>query len=99
MDTQTIEATAARWLLKREEKAWTESDQIELDCWLNESTLHRIAFIRLYTVWQQMGSLQALESGEAYFVTTNEAFLWLLRHGFPVSVERQALHIVLRRRV
>src|SRR5262249_37120369 len=99
MDTQTIEATAACWLIKREERAWTESDQIELDRWLNESTLHRVAFIRLHTVWEQMEKLAALEPGEAYFVIANAAFLWVLQHGFPVSVEQQTVHIVLRRRV
>jgi transmembrane sensor len=63
MDTRTIEATAARWLLKREAAAWTAGDQSELDSWLNESTLHRVAFIRLHAVWQQMARLKALGAG------------------------------------
>src|SRR5215470_3703612 len=63
MDSQTIEARAARWLLKRERAAWIESDQVELDAWLNESTLHRVAFIRLHAVWQQMARLKALGAG------------------------------------
>jgi len=58
MDSQTIEATAARWLLKREGTSLTESEQIELDSWLNESTLHRVAFIRLQAVWRQMARLK-----------------------------------------
>jgi transmembrane sensor len=63
MDSQAIEASAARWLAKREGAAWTESDQGELDAWLIESTLHRVAFIRLDTVWRHTARLRALGAG------------------------------------
>ena len=63
MDSQTIEATAARWLAKRAGEAWRKADQDELDAWLNESTLHRVAFIRLDSVWQRMARLKALGAG------------------------------------
>jgi transmembrane sensor len=51
---------AARWLTRREGEAWNEHDRAELDAWLSESTLHRVAFIRLDTVWQQAARLRAL---------------------------------------
>jgi transmembrane sensor len=63
MDSQTIEATAARWLVKRAGAAWGQADQDELDTWLNESTLHRVAFVRLDSVWQRMARLKALGGG------------------------------------
>lgn len=63
MDSQTIEATAARWLVKRAAEGWGPADQQELETWLNESTLHRVAFIRLDSVWQRLGRMKALGAG------------------------------------
>ena len=60
MDSRTIDAVAARWLVRRESEAWNERDRVELDAWLSESTLHRVAFIRLDTVWQQAARLRSL---------------------------------------
>lgn len=60
LDSRTIDATAARWLVRRESEAWNERDRIELDTWLSESTLHRVAFVRLDAVWQQAARLRSL---------------------------------------
>jgi transmembrane sensor len=42
---------------------WTQTDQAELDAWLEESTLHKVTFLRLDTVWQQTARLKALGAG------------------------------------
>lgn len=63
MDNDRIEATAAQWLMRHRSESWTDTDQQELDAWLHESTFHRVAFLRLDVVWQQIGRLNALGAG------------------------------------
>src|SRR3546814_4428132 len=62
-----IEETAAEWLVRREGEAWSDADQTAFDQWVAEETAHRIAVIRLETVWRKAGRLRAsvLRSGEA----------------------------------
>jgi transmembrane sensor len=63
MDCEVIETIAARWVMRRQSEPWTEADQAELDAWLEESTFHRIAYIRLDRVWQEVGRLRAVGAG------------------------------------
>jgi transmembrane sensor len=63
MDRETIETSAARWVMRHHSESWTEADQQEFDAWLEESTSHRVAYIRLDVVWQQTGRLKALGAG------------------------------------
>lgn len=44
---------AALWILQQEEPGWTEAQQVELDAWLEESTLQRAAYLRLRHAWRQ----------------------------------------------
>src|SRR3546814_14142305 len=62
-----IEQAAAEWLVRREGDAWSDTDQTAFDQWVAEETAHRIAVIRLETVWRKAGRLRAsvLRSGEA----------------------------------
>ena len=62
-----IEQTAAEWLVRREGDGWSDADQAAFDHWVAEETAHRIAVIRLETVWRKAGRLRvsALRSGEA----------------------------------
>ena len=62
-----IEQTAAEWLVRREGEGWSDADQAVFDQWVAEETAHRIAVIRLETVWRKAGRLRvsALRSGEA----------------------------------
>ncbi len=61
-----IEQTAAEWLVRREGDGWSDADQAAFDHWVAEETAHRIAVIRLETVWRKAGRLRvsALRSGE-----------------------------------
>jgi len=55
-----IEARAARWLLRREEGPWSESDQAALDAWLAEDDRHTTTFWRLEYGWEKAGRMAAL---------------------------------------
>ena len=63
MDSGTIEEIAAQWLLRQDDASWTAGDAERLEAWLEESVLHRVAFIRLATVWQETPRLKALGAG------------------------------------
>jgi transmembrane sensor len=63
--SEEIEQTAAAWLARRDSGAWSPHDQARLDAWLDESTAHRVAFIRLDAAWQQTDRLKILHAGHA----------------------------------
>ena len=63
MTSDEIEATAAEWFAKRESGQWSAADQSQLEAWLDSSTAHRIAFVRIVTAWERSGRLQALGAG------------------------------------
>src|SRR5215475_83376 len=65
VDSETIEASAAEWVIRRYGESWSETDQERLDSWLSESTLHRVAYLRLEAVWQEIARLKALGAGRA----------------------------------
>lgn len=58
-----VEEQAAAWLIKRDSGRWTEADQQALDDWLEASTAHMVAFIRLESAWQRADQLKALGAG------------------------------------
>jgi transmembrane sensor len=58
-----VEDQAAAWLIKRDSGRWTDADQQALDDWLDASTAHMVAFIRLESAWQRTGQLKALGAG------------------------------------
>jgi transmembrane sensor len=62
-NSEQIEADAAAWFAKRESGRWDGADQARLDEWIDSSTAHRIAFIRLTTAWERSGRLRALGAG------------------------------------
>ncbi|MGB6144055.1 MAG: DUF4880 domain-containing protein, partial [Rhodanobacter sp.] len=61
--SREIEHIAASWLARRDGEHWNERDQRRLDAWLDASTAHRVAYVRLDAAWQQSGRLQALGAG------------------------------------
>lgn len=54
-----IEIAAAAWFAEREAEGWTVERQNELDAWLEQSTAHRIAFLRVSEAWKRFGDLDA----------------------------------------
>ncbi|MFZ5638721.1 MAG: FecR family protein [Pseudomonadota bacterium] len=62
-DSARIEQAAADWLARRDGDLWTEADEARLAAWLEASTAHRVAFLRLEHAWSETGRLQALAAG------------------------------------
>lgn len=58
-----IEAAAAAWFARRESGDWSAADQAQLEAWIDSSTAHRIAFIRIVAAWDRAGRLKALGAG------------------------------------
>jgi transmembrane sensor len=63
MNRTEIEETAAAWFAKRESGDWSVSEQSNLEAWLESSTSHRIAYIRIVSTWERSGRLSALGAG------------------------------------
>lgn len=59
-NAELIEHSAAEWLARRDAPGWSETQQQELDAWLTQSVAHRIAYLRLSSVWQRADRLGAL---------------------------------------
>lgn len=57
-----IEAQAAEWLARRDGEDWSEQQQQALDAWINAATAHRIAWLRLDSVWQRADRLGSLHN-------------------------------------
>jgi transmembrane sensor len=60
---RNIDNSAGDWLARRDSGDWTEEEQRRFEQWLNESPLHRVAFLRLEDVWERAQRLQALGAG------------------------------------
>jgi transmembrane sensor len=58
-----IEKTAAAWFAKHESGDWSAVEQSKLEAWLESSTSHRIAYIRIVSAWERSGRLSALGAG------------------------------------
>jgi transmembrane sensor len=58
-----IEDRAAAWLAKRDAGGWSANDEAQLRQWIDASVAHRVAFLRLETVWNRAGRLRALGAG------------------------------------
>jgi transmembrane sensor len=58
-----IDAAAGDWLARRDTGNWTADHQRRFDQWLNESPLHRVAYLRIEHVWERSERLKALGAG------------------------------------
>jgi transmembrane sensor len=56
-----VEQRAADWLVRQKDlEGWTASDRGEFEDWLAQSLSHRIAYVRLRSVWSHADRLAAL---------------------------------------
>lgn len=62
-NAEHIERLAADWVVRQQGGEWTEADQAEFDTWIAASTAHRLAYIRLDTMWSEAGRLKAIAAG------------------------------------
>jgi transmembrane sensor len=63
MDSKQIEREASDWLARQDSGRWGAADDQAFATWQEQSTAHRIAVIRLKTVWRRAERLQALGAG------------------------------------
>jgi transmembrane sensor len=61
-EVERIESAAADWLARRDSGTWTEADEQQLDAWVAESIAHRVAWLRLASVWQRSDRLGVLRA-------------------------------------
>lgn len=61
-DHAAIEECAVLWRARLEEPDWSPDDQAALDAWLEESTAHRVAWLRVEYGWRKVGRLASLRS-------------------------------------
>jgi len=67
-NARDIDARAAEWIERRYFGEWNAADQTALDTWLEESVVHRVAFVRLETGWrrtERLAALRPFKSGRA----------------------------------
>lgn len=62
---ETIDAVAAEWLARRDGPDWNDARQAELDAWLAEDTRHRVAWLRLRSVWDRMDAVRGQQLAPA----------------------------------
>lgn len=63
MDSVQIEELAGQWLARRDSSGWSERDEADFQAWLEQSTAHIVAFVRLEAAWKQAKRLKALSAG------------------------------------
>lgn len=61
-DTALIEAQAAQWRVRQDNPQWSAEDQQALEAWLEASTAHRVAWLRMQYGWQRVDRLAALRT-------------------------------------
>ena len=59
-NSRQTEDIAAAWLARRDCGDWNDTEQAAFTEWMQASTAHRIAFLRLDAAWQQTDRLKAL---------------------------------------
>lgn len=59
-DTSTIEEIAASWIRRKEFGDWNDAAMHECAAWLEQSVLHRVAYLRLEEGWKRTERLAAL---------------------------------------
>ncbi len=58
-----IDEMACDWLAQRDSGDWTDEHERRFEQWLNESPLHRVAYLRMEHVWERSERLKALGAG------------------------------------
>lgn len=56
---------AVQWILRQEEPGWSQQDAADLEAWLEEAPLHRVAYLRQRTGWRaadRIGSLGPIDA-------------------------------------
>lgn len=60
-----IEEIAAQWISRADSPDWSPLEAEQLQAWLDEATAHRVAWLRLRSVWQRSDRLAAVRGTQA----------------------------------
>lgn len=55
-----VRAKAAEWLARRESEDWGDEARAAFDVWLSQSSVHRVAFLRVESAWAQTRRLSVV---------------------------------------
>jgi len=61
---ENIDAAAGDWFARRQSDEWTQELQERLEHWLDESPLHRVAYLRIEHSWERAERLKVLATGD-----------------------------------
>lgn len=84
-----IERTAADWLVRTQRDDFSAADRVQLEEWLAVSTAHRIAWLRLRSIWEEAGRLRAIAAGHAAGAVPAQEGLLFARTGSRGSRPRR----------
>ncbi len=79
-NASSISTMAAGWVAdRRNPEGWTPERQGELDAWLESSSAHRVAYVRIEATWKRTDRLVALRRPmlEPAQLTQSQRSLWL----------------------
>jgi transmembrane sensor len=62
-DHERIDGAAADWFARRQSDEWAPQLQERLEHWLDESPLHRVAYLRIEHAWERAERLKVLATG------------------------------------
>lgn len=57
-----IEEVAAYWVSRADAPDWSPEERVQFEAWLDEHVAHRVAWLRLKSVWQRADRLAAVRS-------------------------------------
>lgn len=67
-DPGNIDTAAGDWFTRRHGDEWTPEVQSQLEHWLSESPLHRVAYLRIEHAWERAERLKVLATGAAHSI-------------------------------
>lgn len=59
-----IDTAAGDWFARRQSDEWTPELHVRLEHWLEESPLHRVAYLRIEHAWERAERLKVLATGD-----------------------------------
>ena len=83
MSADEIEMIAAEWLA-REDRSLTAEEQDRLELWLEQSSLHKVAYLRLKASWRRADRLAALKAPVP--ISGRSQRRWLIPLGLAASL-------------
>lgn len=83
---EIVEREAARWVSRAEAPEWSSADERALQAWLTQDIAHRVAWLRLKSVWRRADRLAVLRPGAAGMAPRRSRHRrWAIAAGFVAA--------------